>query len=91
MLDADVDALLENAAIDKLVDADTDCGLGNVEYNAGAAVVVLVGHTLVDGRISEDIDVVTDLDGHQVLGKVNGSLLPELLGEHVARTRAGTI
>jgi len=90
VLDADVDALLEDAAIDELVHANTDSGLGNVEDDTGAAVVVLVGHTLVDGGISEDVNVVTDLDGHHVLGEVDGSLLPEFLGKHVARTRAGS-
>ena len=91
VLDADVDALLEDAAVDELVHTDTDGGLGNVEDDTGAAVVVLVGHTLVDGGISEDVNVVTDLDGHHVLGEVDGSLLPEVLGEHVAGTRAGSV
>jgi len=90
VLDADVDALLKDAAIDELVHTDTDGGLGNVEDDTGAAVVVLVGHTLVDGGISEDVNVVTDLDGHHVLGEVDGSLLPEILGKHVARARAGS-
>ena len=91
VLDADVDALLEDAAVDELVHTDTDGGLGNVEDDTGAAVVVLVGHTLVDGGISKDVNIVTDLDGHHVLGEVDGSLLPEVLGEHVAGTRAGSV
>ena len=90
VLDADVDALLKDAAIDELVHTDTDGGLGNVEDDTGAAVVVLVGHALVDGGISEDVNVVTDLDGHHLLGEVDGPLLPEFLGKHVARARAGS-
>jgi hypothetical protein len=91
VLDADVDALLEDAAVDELVHTDTDGGLCNVEDDAGAAVVVLVGHTLVNGGVSEDVNVVADLDGHHVLGEVDGSLLPEVLGKHVARARAGSV
>ena len=91
VLDANVDALLKDAAVDELVHTDTNGGLGNIEDDTGAAVVVLVGHTLVDGGISEDVNVVTDLDGHHVLGEVDGSLLPEVLGEHVAGTRAGSV
>ena len=50
-----------------------------------------MGHTLVDGRIGKDVYVVTDLDVHHVLAEMNGSLLPEFLGKHVARTRSDTI
>lgn len=90
VLDADVDAFLEDAAVHELVHADSDGRLGDVEDDAGAAVVVLVGHALVNGGIGEDVDVVSHMDGHEVLGEMDGSLLAELLSEHVARTRAGS-
>ena len=67
MLDSDMNALLNDAAVDHLVDTDTDGGLGNVEDDSGTSVVSLVGHTLVDGGIGKDVDVVTNLDVHQVL------------------------
>jgi len=88
VLDSDVNALLDDASVDHLVDADADGGLGNVEDDAGASVVRLVGHALVDGGIGEDVDVVTDLDVHQVLRQVDGSVLPKFLGKHVARARS---
>jgi hypothetical protein len=90
VLNTNMDTLFENSSIDKLVDTNTDGTLGDVENNSGSSVVSLVGHTLMNSRIGEDINVVTDLDGHQVLGQVDGSMLPEFLGKHVARTRSGT-
>ena len=90
VLDTDMDTLLEDASIDVLVHTNTNSGLGNVENDTGTSVVVLVGHTLVDGRVGKDIDVVTNLHGHEVLGEVGHTMLPELLGKHVARTRTGS-
>ena len=90
MLDSDMNTLFDDASVDQLVDTNSNSGLGDVEDNSGASVVSLVGHTLVDGRIGEDVYVVTDLDVHHVLTEMNGSLLPEFLGKHVARTRSGS-
>jgi len=88
MFNSDMNTLFDDASIDQLVDTDSDGGLGDIEDNSGASVVSLVGHTLVDGRIGENVYVVTDLDVHHVLGQVNGALLPEFLGKHVARARS---
>ena len=90
MLNTNMDTLLKDTSVNLLVDTDTDGRLGYVENDTGTSVVVLVGHTLVDGRVGEDINVVTNLDGEHVLGEVGHAMLPELLGKHVARTRTGS-
>jgi len=87
MLDSDMNALFDDTSIDLLVDTDTYGCFRDIEDDSGATVVSLVGHTSVDGWIRENIDVITNLDIHQVLRKMNGSVLTVLLGKHVARTR----
>ena len=91
MLNADMNALLENSAIDEFVDTDTNGGLGDVEDDTRASVISLVRHSFVNGRVCEDVDIVADLDIHEVLRKVDRTMLPVLLGEHVARTRSDAI
>ena len=88
VFNSDMDTLFDNSSIYQLVDTNTDGGLGDIEDNSGSSVVSLVGHTLVDGRIGKDVDVVTNLNLHEVLGKVDGTMLPKLLGKHVSRTRS---
>ena len=41
----------------------------------------------MDGGVGEDVNIVTDFHGHEVLGEGGGTMVAELLGEHVARTR----
>ena len=90
VLNTDMDTLLKNTSINELVDTNTDSRLGHVEDNSSSSVVTLVWHTLVDGWISENVDIVTNLDLHQILRKVDRSVLTVLLSEHVARTRSCT-
>lgn len=90
VLNTDMDTLLKNTSINELVDTNTDSRLGHVEDNSSSSVVTLVWHTLVDGWISENVDIVTNLDLHQILRKVDRSVLTVFLGEHVARTRSCT-
>lgn len=90
VLDAYMDTLLDDASVYKLVHTYTYGGLGDVENNSGTSMVMLVWHTLVNGRVGENINVVTNLDVHQVLRKGGKSMLTELLGKHVPGTGAGS-
>jgi hypothetical protein len=90
MLNTDMDTLLQNTSIYLLIDTDSDSSLSHIKDNSGTSVVVLVGHTSVDGGIGKNVNVVTNLHLHEVLGHMNGSMLPVLLGKHVARTRPGS-
>lgn len=91
VLNTDMDTLFQDTSIDKFVDTDSDSGFCNVEDNSSTSVVELVWHTLVDGWVGEDVDVVTNLYGHEVLGEVDGSMLPMFLGKHVTGTSPGSV
>lgn len=41
----------------------------------------------MDGGVGEDVNVVTDLDGEEILGEVEGTMVAKFLREHVTRTR----
>lgn len=91
VLNTHMDTLFDDASVHQLVHAHTDGGLGDIKDNTSASVVTLVGHTFVNGGVGKDVHVISHLDVHQVLRKVNGAMLTELLGEHVARTRPDTV
>jgi hypothetical protein len=56
-----VDLLLHNSGVHHLIHGDANGSLGDVEHNTSTALVELVGHTLVDGRVNSDINIVTAL------------------------------
>ena len=89
VLGADADALAEDAVAVRLVDDDTNTTGGDVPDDTGAAVVVLVGHTSADGGVSDDVDVLADLEGVQEGGDGGNTVATELLGEEV--TSAGLV
>ena len=57
-----MDSLLHDPSSHTLVDLNTDGALGDVPDTASLSVVVLVGHTLVDGAIGLDINDVANLE-----------------------------
>ena len=84
MLDSNMDALGDDPLPDLLVDDDSDGSGVDIEDGAGAAVVVLVRHALVDGSIDDDVNDVSDLEAGQRVGDVDGSVLLESLSEFVS-------
>ena len=66
VLDSHVDSLGNNSSVDGLVDNDTDGMSSDIEDSTSLTVVELVRHTLVDGTVGNDINVVT----HLVVDKV---------------------
>lgn len=88
VLDADVQALLEVAVVDLLIDDNTDGGLGDVVDDTSLAVVDLEGHTLLDGTVDLDIDNITDAVLAQVRGHSQRTLLAEVAAEGIAGARS---
>ena len=66
VLDSHVDSLGDNSSIHHLVDNDSDSMSSDIEDSTSLTVVELVRHTLVDGTVGNDINVVT----HLVVDKV---------------------
>ena len=66
VLDSHVDSLGNNSSVDGLVDNDTDGMSSDIEDSTSLTMVELVRHTLVDGTVGTDINVVT----HLVVDKV---------------------
>jgi len=90
VFDPYMNALLNDTSIDRLVHTNSNSRLGNIENDASASVVMLVGHTFMDGGVCENINVITNLDLHLVLAKGWKSVLTELLGKHVPGAGAGS-
>ena len=91
MLNAHMNTLFNDTSIHQLVDTNTNSRLGDIKDNTRTTMVTLVRHTLVNGRVGENVHIVAHLDAHQILRKVNGAMLTELLGKHVARARSDTV
>lgn len=86
---ADVESLLNLSVSDDLVDNDANSSGVHVEDLGSAAVVDLVRHALVNGSIDLNIDVLAALEGGQVVGHLDGTVLAEGLGEF--RTSSGSV
>ena len=84
MLDTDVNSLGDDSVADLLVDDNSNGARVDVEDGSSATVVVLVGHTLVDGAIDCNVNNVADLVGSERLGNVDSSVLLEALSELVS-------
>ena len=84
VLDSDMDAFGDDSLPDLLVDDDSNGSGVDIEDGTGAAVVVLIGHALVDGSVDSNIDDVSDLEAGKSVGDVDGSVLLESLSEFMS-------
>ena len=89
VLHTNVNSLLDDAVSHLLVHLHTHRGLGDVEHDSSASVVSLEGHTLVDGSVGLNVNVVSILVTTHVSGERNHSVLAEISLEHMTST--GTI
>jgi len=84
VLNANVDALGDDASVNDLVYDDSDRRLGDVIDDTSSAMVELVRHTLLNLGVGNDIYVVSDLVRLQVRAKSNRSVLSEVNREQIA-------
>ena len=90
VLNTEMETLGDNAAIDALVDNDTNGVPGNIEDLAGLTLVELVGHTTLATAVSNHINVISLLeDGEEVL-QTNGTVLTVGLGEQISSASSKT-
>ena len=84
VLNTHVDALGDDAVSDLLVDDNTNGVLGNIEDFAGLAVVELVGDTLLNATVSDDINVLTLVVREQESTERGGTVSPERACEEIS-------
>lgn len=77
MVDSDVESFGDNSISNLLVNDNANGSRIDVENLAGSAVVVFVGHALVDGSIDNNINVVANFVGGKGSRDMNSSDLPE--------------
>ena len=77
VLDTDMESLGDDTATNTLVDDDSDGVLGNIEDDASLSVVELEGHTLLDGTVGNDINVISLLVGEHHLVHGGNTVLSE--------------
>jgi len=80
VVSTDVNSLGDDSISELLVDDDTDRSGVNVEDSTSLSVIKVVGHTLLDCCINNDIDVVTDSVASEGLGDTDSTVLSEALG-----------
>lgn len=91
MLHTNMNTFVDDAATEVLVHNDTHSVGGDIPHAASSAVVVLVGHALLDGGVGLDIDVVTKLVVDEVGRQIRHATLTKRAREHVAGGAAVTL
>jgi hypothetical protein len=84
MFYSNVDSLGDNSLSDLFVDLDSDGSGIDIEDSSCAAMIVFVGHTLMNSSVHHNINDITDFVGSECLGNVNSSVLFETFFEFVS-------
>jgi len=85
---SDADLLLFDPVSYWLGDDDAERAVSHVENASSTTVVVLVGHTGMNGSVGLDIDDIADLVDLEESGDRRHSILTEWTPEHVTSTAA---
>lgn len=88
MLDSHVDFLHQLSLLDLLLDDHTDSSGVDVEDFSGSTVVELVGHSLVNGSVNDDINVVSLFVLLQIVADSHGAVSSEGLFEFMLGSRS---
>lgn len=84
MLDSNVESFRNDSVSDLLVDNNSNSSGIDVEDGASAAVVVFVGHTLMDGTIDDNVHMVSDFVGGEGSSNVDGTGLLKSFSEFLS-------
>lgn len=84
MFNSDINSFGDDSVSDLLIDDDSHSPGVDIEDSASSAMIVFVGHALVDGTVDSDVDDVSDFEGGQLVGNMDGSVSPESLCELVS-------
>jgi len=90
MVDSNVASLWDDSSVDELVKNDTAGMSGDVENSSGFTVIELVWHTLVDGTVSNNIDVISNLEGGEVSLEWDSTVLLVGLGKKISSSCSNT-
>ena len=90
MVDSDVASLWDDSSVDELVKNDTAGMSGDVENSSGFTVIELVWHTLVDGTVGNNIDVISNLVGGEVSLEWDSTVLLVGLGKKISSSCSNT-
>lgn len=91
MFNSNMDSLLNNFVSDLFVDEDTKSSGGNIPDLSSLSVVISVWHTLVNRAISNNINVISSLEGGQISANIWCSMLSKGFGEHVSSSSTITV
>ena len=83
MLNMNMYSLPHNSSVYLFVHLDTNHSFCDVLDNTSASMVELVRHTLVDGTIHLDVDIITDSVGAKVSGEMDITFPPERASQKI--------